>query len=648
MYKVSVPIIIGNPYFEEYFPELLERCKKGGVARIYLCVSMSTCSEQHKQLELEKLKKYTAILTENGIEPGVWFSPLGHGGTLANGEVVSTDESADITLMRDIDGNLMGDSNCPLNEGYQKQSGEWVQRLAEAGARIILLDDDFRLRYRTGKPACCCEKHKALLEKEMGIPFDRDTVDKALHTGGPNPIRTAWLKVQGESLNTFAARLREALDQIDPTVRMTHCACLSTWDVEGIDSLTLAKTFAGASKPLLRLIGAPYWANIRAMDEMRLAPICEYERMQQNWAEGSGVELFCEGDVYSRPRWTCPSAYLEGFDTAMRAAGTSDGILKYMFDYSSSALYETGYYDRHIRNMPLYEKIQELFDSKKAVGVRVFEPMHTVAIAHDPVDWEARCIPGSLRFVTDQSLPVQYTAGDVPCIVFGDAAELATQQELANGAILDADAVRILNRRGIDVGVEIVGEYHPADEWYPAAKEHVDIFNGRWVSYSLKKGAEMLTLLRDHTGFATRLGMLSGDEHTAPGVVRYQNAAGQRFLIYPFRAFGGHEHGVDHGIFRGWLRAAQLREQLSWLNSTPLDAVADASPDLYTIVKKDEKGLSVGLWNFSVDSVFAPTVHLAQQWGSIRFDNTDGELQGKTVTLQDIAPFNWAFFELSK
>ena len=61
-----------------------------------------------------------------------------------------------------------------------------------------------------------------------------------------------------------------------------------------------------------------------------------------------------EGDVYPRPRINCPASYLEGFDTAIRASGCTDGILKYGLDYTANADYETGYARFHERNTPLY------------------------------------------------------------------------------------------------------------------------------------------------------------------------------------------------------------------------------------------------------------------------------------------------------
>ena len=51
-YTTAVPYIIGNPRFEEYYPEFLQRCKTAGVKRSFLCPSMAVADEATKQREI--------------------------------------------------------------------------------------------------------------------------------------------------------------------------------------------------------------------------------------------------------------------------------------------------------------------------------------------------------------------------------------------------------------------------------------------------------------------------------------------------------------------------------------------------------------------------------------------------------------------
>lgn len=634
-YITAVPYIIGNPHFEEYFPEFLQRCQNAGVKRIFLCLSMPVASDAAKQREIELMKKYVPLVRAAGIEPCSWCSSLGHGGT-CDVNLQANSFHSELTLMRDLNGNQNNEDFCPLDDNFRALFCDWVKRIASTGVSIIQLDDDYRMGYRRGERFCCCDRHTALLEEELGEPFDAERMKKALSEGGPNKWRDAWLKVQGYGLKHLAAALREAVNEVDPSIRLTACSCLSVWDIDGVDSLTLAKVFAGDTAPIVRLIGAPYWAALRNYAEAGLGVICEYERMQHQWAEGSGVEIFGEGDVYPRPRYSAAAAYLEGFDQVMQATGTCDGILKYMFDYTASPTYETGYYDRHMRNQRLYRTIRKAFDGKKAVGVTVFEPMNTVAYSHDPGNWEARCVPASIRFVTDNSLPTRYDAGEDATVIFGDAAERAGEEQFKNGAILDAAAARILTRRGFDVGlIDADAAIVPFAEDFLAEKEHVAVVGGSYRVLNTAVGAEVLSTLCAADG-------------TAPGVYRYENAKGQKFLVYAFIARDSLQTGAMTGNMRGWCRAAQLRSQLAWLSGREPDAVCAPSPDLYTLVKKDGDSLTVGVWNFCVDEVFCPQVHLGEEWGSVTAEVGEAMLNGRIVTLNDLPPFGFACFTVTK
>jgi len=635
MYKVSVPVILTHPRFDEYYERYIEYFKKAGVDRVFLCSCTWTESEPAKMRNIELLNRYIPIFKENGFDVGIWFNSLGHGGTC--GDFVNEDISDGLTRMVSLEGNTNLGAYCPLCENLQEVATDWVRRLGQTDVSMIMMDDDYRYAFRNNERLCACEKHRALFEKELGEPFDAQRMKAALTTGGPNRWRDTWLRVQGRTLNDFAQLLRDALDEVNPDMRLSICSVLSTWDIDGVDSITLAKTFAGGTKPFLRLIGAPYWHALRNFEEARLSAICEYERLQQHWCKDRGIEIFCEGDTYPRPRYLVPSVYLEGFDQVMRAAGTSDGILKYMMDYTASPDYELGYLESHMENQPLYKTIGENFSGKDAVGVTIFEPMQTLALSHRPGEiLENRCIPASLRFAADNSLPVRYDAGEDATFIFGDAAELAGDEQLIHGAVLDITAAQILTRRGYDVGLEkVIGEAAPSEESFPAENEQVAVVGGCWYKAELKNSASVDSW------------QVQGGERF-PAVYTYENADGQRFVVYCFHAQESFEIGHNRGLFRTWTRASQIRRLLPWLSGRKLDALCDAAPELYMMVKRNGDSLSVALWNFGADPVRRPVVRLGEEWPQIRCDWGEAKLQGDMVAVQKMAAFDCVCFTLKK
>jgi len=640
MYKVSLPISISNPRFESYYENFVEKCKKCGVARVFLCPVGWTAPEEEKQRNLELLKKYVPLFQEQGFEVGIWIDSLGHGGGSCDAGL-NLDSNNGLTRMVNLDGQMNLGSYCPLCENVQAVAADWIRRLGQTGASLIQLDDDYRYGFRGGE-FCVCEKHQKVFTEELGEPFDAKRMKAALTSGGPNSWRDAWLRVRGRDLNNFAKMLRDALDEVNPQVRLSACAVFSTWDMDGVDALTLSKTFAGSTKPYLRLIGAPYWAALHIFYESRLGTVCEFERLEQSWCKDSGVEIMCEGDVYPRPCYLVPACYLEGYDQVMRASGTSDGILKYMFDYVSSPDFETGYMERHLEDQPLFDVIQNTLSDKQAVGVTVFEPMKTFALSHNPgTDLDGRCYPVSIRFASDNNLPVRYDAGEDATIIFGDAAELAGPEQFKNGALLDIAAAQILTRRGIDVGLtKVIGSFVPNEEEFGAEKEVTGVIGGEWYEVEPAQGAVV-----DSWQVCRKAGE---ETRRCPALYTYENAEGQKFAVYCFCARNSYGTVDARGLFRGWTRAAQVRRILPWLSGRKLDAVCDGAADLYMLAKRDADSLSVGLWNFGVDRISQPKVQLGEEWDELICDWGNASLEGTVVTVETMPSFTCVCFTLKK
>ena len=256
---------------------------------------------------------------------------------------------------------------------------------------------------------------------------------------------------------------------------------MSSWDIDG-DAFELAKIFAGNTRPILRLIGAPYWAVNKSWGN-RLQDVIELERMEAAWSTGGDIELIAEGDVYPRPRFNCAANYLEGFDTALRASGALDGILKISVDYVSNVGYESGYLKKYLKNKPIYADIKKHFEKKAHVGIRVYESKNKVATMQMPnalgekSDAEAAFFSSAARMLAANAIPTVYEGAGVTGIAFGENAYALTDECFENGLIIDLLAAKILSDRGMDVGIECFGEkipirfqYVPDDDNYIIAQ----------------------------------------------------------------------------------------------------------------------------------------------------------------------------------
>jgi len=621
-YRTSAPMYTFYSDRDLDLERALHELRRTRSERVFL-IAPGIYNLENLAAKMPRLSVCLDFFAKAGLETGVWIGQtIGHGGGF--GKVDS--RFAPIVNLHGNPENAI----CPLDEAFKRVVCDGVREIARAGARTILIDDDFRLGERSGSVGCFCERHLDAFRARTGLQATREEVAEKAFTGPPSHFRDDWLEVTGDSLAQLAREMRAAVDSVDPAIRMGLCACTSTWDIDGISSDELCRIMAGATRPLLRLIGAPYWAG----HGQRLAPIIELERLQRSWIEGD-VEVISEGDTYPRPRHHTPAAFLEGFDTALRADGRLDGILKYMFDYVSSFDYETKYADLAERNQPLYADIERIFSGRAAVGVNVVRKMKTLRTADLPTPVNTGFLyanffqSSAIRFLTDNAIPIAYGDASSPVIVFGFDGKDLDRKLLRHGVILDAIAAQLLSAAGVDVGLQaMVKSGEASREVYPAVRETVATQGSRYAM-TLDPRARILSTLATADG-------------EIPGAYLYENADGERFLVYAFDAC---ESQNDRAAFRSYCRQRQLIDAIAWLARHPLDAVCPGHPDLYILVKKNEDGLAIGLWNFFADAVESPQLFLADDYADAEIVNCGDAgctLTGRQLTLHaTIMPYGF-------
>ncbi len=628
MYKLTVPVYSDYPYFnaEDALQEL-QRCR---AERVALILQRNMDYAFSSPESLKKLAEHIGFFKDNGFEVLVWVGEtIGH----------SSDIESAPTRYQNIHAFSNGRSKalCPLDKNFQRDLAGWMQDIAKAGADIILLDDDYRTDVKPDNAlGCACPLHIERLEKELGEKLSADTLWKQILDGGNNKYRNAWRKVQKDSMIELSMLLRAAVNEVSPHVRLGFCACLG-WDTTGADLGDIARALAGDTTPLIRLSGAPYWPR-------PLGECIEFERWQNALYKEQGMEIISEGDTYPRPRFVTSAARLECFDTALRADGTNDGILKYMIDYIGSVAYETGYIDAHQKHQSLYEQIDTMFSGKTASGVRLCNDPDGFTDAHlDVTDPNVLYrLAGNMYFASTKaaiqcSLPTAYE-GDGVRVVFGENARHIALNELDNGCILDIPAARILLERGVDVGISEIKEISlPSSscadvvfEYYIEQNERA-VMDGNVTLYDVikKEGAKVLTqLVRGKNNF--------------DGAFTYENAASQRFLVFPFAA---DKAARAHGYFAAYTRRRQLLKELAWLGNPLLAYVEGNYPYHYSMVKEDEKEIAVGIWNLFEDKMEDVSILINEPFDTkqVAFVNCEGYAEGQRVYLKSkIYPYEFA------
>lgn len=618
MYDVTVPVM--SDVFCEAKENYVAQFEKIKAKRVLLVIDCYQKDSVKRQKILKTVRENAAFLHENGFEVGVWLWAF----------MVPNDQQ--YVHITSPEGRVSKNEVCPSDNAFVAFAAAYIGEVAQCGADMILFDDDYRYGFHDCGLGCACQNHRRYISDLLGEDVTEKDLTKTVFAGGKNRYRSAFIQANAYFLERFAREMRAAVDRVNPTVRIGLCACMDVWDFDGIDPYQICRLLAGNTQPYLRLIGAPYWAVKRGWGN-RLQDVIDLTRMERHWC-GDGVEIVSEGDVYPRPRYACPASYLELYDLNLRVFGQLDGIQKYTFDYCGNDRYETGYNEAHLRHEPLYAAVSHLFDGKKSVGVCVYEYQKKFENAVIPAEAEGTSAVQDLffspasRMLSASGIPLLYGADGAFSVVFGENARYVPLTELKN-AVIDLRAAEILKERGVDVGlIDGKGVLAPVTEKYVRYGQSVRAMGVKACRVTPAEGATVES-------------EWVAEDERAVASYTYRNAVGQKFLVLALYAYYNHE-----SFYRNYGRARQLTDVAQRFFKVELPAYAVGNPDVYLQCKEKDSALAVSVSNCSADHLYDLKVVLGRSPHSVTFVNCEGILEGNTVTLRYLPPFDFAAFEV--
>ena len=635
MYKISIPLMtstINKKNRDKY----LELCRRAGAERIFLATGSIMLPPP------ENMRETVEFFRSHGYEVGIWTDTIGHGSVLEH--VQNKDDTPSFTQMVNIMGEERPHANCPMDEGFSALAAERIAKFADMGVDIVMLDDDFRMSQH-GKHLCCgCHRHLARMSEILSEDVTLDTIRPYVLTGKSNKYRNAWVTAQNDGLVRFAKIIRAKVDEVAPHVTVCICTASAPWNVDNTDVVGITKILAGDNSPLLRLTGAPYWAYFRTR-RFSLITVIEIARMLASFVENSDIELMSEGDVYPRPRYTCPASYLELYDVATRADGAYDGILKYMFDYVAGPELETGYLKIHEADSKLLERTCDFFKDGANSGVRIITYPHTFKDADLGLssidDLTPHPIDGAMY--ASCGIPTIYRGKGLCSSVFGENARHVDTEQLRDGVILDAVAAIILTERGIDVGLRSYTSLEEKKISYlcnddPEYKSYVTDGAIRYLGAELNDGATPLLFSTTPTGKDTV-------------AYSYENQKGERFMVFLFEGDSMYsEKGVAiTGLIKNYVTQKALIDTLPWVAKKPLPAYCFGNPELQLMCSEGEDTLSIALLNCFSDAITEPVIHLGQEYSRIECVGCTAALQdNKVIITSKLHGFSAALLKLYK
>ncbi len=417
---------------------------------------------EQRQTALRNLAESIRFFEAAGYPVAVWTSTLGYG----------AERNADFRRrfprarkLRGFDGTEA--ATCTTDAAVAAAIQENLRDFVRAGAKTILLDDDFIQCCRPGQCCCVCDEHLRRYAAKLGR--DRLTAAEvaAAYAGPSNAVRSAVLAVLGETLTNYAAGLRAAVDELDPTVNIGLCSSFTLFDLEGVDAEALVKRLAGRGRrPLMRVSGATYWPTgwvAPRYSGQNLVGVLEFVRRQVADFGRRGMAILDENDTCPRdPEWV-PSGMAELYDKAMIVEG---GVIRNKYILRQNRMdparqIAPEYLEGHLQNLAHDRELAASFRGAEPVGFRVFMADGLFAQTEVPEpfpgeDWlkTRYSQPMAGIFLANAGFATQYRNDREPWAVFGPSALALPETALAVGVLLDREAAEVLERRGIDVGLK--------------------------------------------------------------------------------------------------------------------------------------------------------------------------------------------------
>lgn len=249
---------------------------------------------------------------------------------------------------------------CPRSEEVLAYQKDFVKAVLEGCAPdSYWLDDDLRI----GVPkldGCFCERCIAAFNKKIGADLTRKTlVHKLFSDKMQEKIRSQWIDFNAESLAIYAAKAREAADELNSPCRLAYQAVWSDTIYTGYNTKKLLEALSGKEKkPVGIRPGALYYVEEKPRDMIAksLSVAREAERCR-DW--GNLVASVCyEQETYPRHvLHKSPGAIMT--ECALALASGCDSLSLYWYSHAAPEPIED--YDWFVKTLskarPYFERV---------------------------------------------------------------------------------------------------------------------------------------------------------------------------------------------------------------------------------------------------------------------------------------------------
>lgn len=618
-----VPLMWRRGAVEETARDLREVHEKSGLRRFFIAgpgfnevMFVPFAAELYAEMGRE-IGEIARRVAPDGIEVGWWCSPsIRYVSSFARVEDAHGGKSAD-------------NKNCPLDPAFQDDwSAKVKAAVAAARPRMICIEDDYTLAWGRGLVGggCFCRRHLELFGKIYGRPLSAKEIEAAFRapTDANLPMRRAFADAVRESLCVLARRVRAAVDEVDPSVRICVCEPGVNADKDGASAEALVRAFAGPNtRPAIRPSGAIYGAQTTPADVPGALAHTFYTigRLPMD------IETFYEADPYPHNRFFASASQMGSLMSGAVFAG-AQSLLLYCLQYLDDPFEDPGYANEFNSLKPRLEAVRDFNRSRRATlrGVRIVWTSDALALTRGFGGRRDEQLADEAFMLAKFGIPYTTRAdAEGPAILAGNIVDSLTDEELgrilSGGVLVDASAADLLVKRGFghDLGTDV----KMAEGRLPVVREEILPAaglkrKGRDVNafYIFSAGTEgsvrEFATLAPHAGTEvwSRFCGVGGKEVT-PSLTVAQNARGGRVAVLAMSLLGNRSSGLFN------LRKQELMQNLMQkLAPDALPVAVCGVPGIWTLasVSKDGREMMVMVDNLSGDVREGLSFALSEDW----------------------------------
>ncbi|MBO7721697.1 MAG: hypothetical protein J6T01_04735 [Kiritimatiellae bacterium] len=500
---------------------------------------------------------------------------------------------------------------CPLDPAFRAYIRDFVKRIAAEKPSFVLGDDDIHMY-----DECFCDLHRAEFNRRTGRSCGAEEFRKIVKASKVGDADyKAFFDLQRETVTGVCRLIREAIDEVDPSVPAGMC--MSGIEYRFIGDLSRAIAAKG-QRPLMRIANdAGYNEFDRETFAYLVRHTAEYEALY-----GRDFTLLDESDTFPQNLWNKSGSNLKTKLAVAFMCGVDGGLLWYTCAHRWGHPVTENYIRAFEDNLARFKTLKAFADESKAVGFTV--PVQTnypgwhfdgrgIGDFVPGIDWGGYM---AANFGVPFRCSVSLDDGGVYAIAGAASVERFTDAEirrlLSGRLLVDGDAVRALAARGFSRHLGLTVENRKINYVNERSADGKRYYPLRLIeehpvpTLVESEGAEVLTWLEFQS-----YGGAPDRRRVAPATVYFENQLGGRVLSAAYTLDAGRGWSLQKFFRYCEPRKAWFVRALDLIGGGPAPFVSDDMRDIVALARERADGVRLLLLvNTNRDPLERPRVRV--------------------------------------